>query len=168
MDIYYWKSKQNEDNRGVFSKITTPDASEFLKKFNVQDLFLTKSRKNVIRGMHLQVKEFSSNRIIHVSKGEINDLLLDLRAGVFDKKINRFSRRLGPQCEFDSIYVPAGVAHGFETLEESEIIYLSDKVYSFEHDTGINPLSFSFPWINTNPIISERDINLPTLEEFLR
>jgi dTDP-4-dehydrorhamnose 3,5-epimerase len=167
MNVYYWKSKSIEDSRGIFSKIAVPNAAKYIDNFVLQDLFLTKSRKNVIRGMHLQVKEFSSNRIIHVSKGKINDLLLDLRGVKSREEITRFNEQIGPECEFDSIYVPAGVAHGFETLEEAEIIYLSDKVYSFTHDTGINPLSINFTWINSEPIISERDLNLPTLEEFL-
>lgn len=166
MEVVYWKSKKSFDSRGIFSKIANENSviadSHF--SFEIKDMFLTTSRANVIRGMHLQTSNFASNRIIHVTSGEIDDVLVDLR---LNDKINQFTEKLGPDLNFDTVFVPAGIAHGYESLKDSEIIYLSDAPYSKTHDIGFNPLSFDYKWFTKSPIISDRDRDLPSFEDFV-
>ena len=166
MDVVYWKSKKSFDSRGIFSKIANEDSviANIGFSFQIKDMFLTSSRINVIRGMHLQTNNFASNRIIHVISGEINDVLVDLR---LSKTLNQFSEKLGPDSNFDTVFVPAGIAHGYESLSDSKIIYLSDAPYSKTYDIGFNPLSFNYKWFTKNPIISDRDRDLPSFKVFL-
>jgi dTDP-4-dehydrorhamnose 3,5-epimerase len=56
------------------------------------------------------------------------------------------------------VYIPIGLAHGFEVLSETAIMmYKVSSVYSPEHDTGILWNSVNIPWQIRNPIISQRD-----------
>jgi dTDP-4-dehydrorhamnose 3,5-epimerase len=166
--IFYWKASKVIDNRGSFMKVLTSEALIKIGGFKVQDYFITKSAANVIRGMHLQVADYKNNRIIFVNRGKVEDVLIDLR-DLEDKTSppRKNVMYLGPEEELDCAFVPAGVAHGFATIKEAEIIYLSDKTYSAEHDRGFNPLSFSHIWEIANPILSERDEDLPSLKDFV-
>lgn len=166
--IFYWKASGVTDNRGSFMKVLTLEVRTKIGEFRVQDYFLTQSLQTVIRGMHLQVGEYMNNRIIFVNKGKVEDVLIDLRD--WQDKTSQPRKNvmyLGPEEEFDCVFVPAGVAHGFATIKEAEIIYLSDKIYSAEHDKGFNPLSFSHTWEIANPILSERDEHLPSVKNFV-
>lgn len=162
--VRYWKSSKHIDQRGDFSKIFSYSLVKNVSKFEVLDCFISNSNKNVIRGMHLQIGEFASNRIIHVLKGKILDVLVDLRH--LDASPLVTSRYLGPEEDFDAFFVPAGIAHGYEVLENSTVIYLSDKEYSKSHDKGINYNSINFNWLCNNPIVSDRDLNLPDFANF--
>ena len=162
--VVYWKTSTQRDNRGEFKKIINMPQLQIIPKFEIKDYFVSNSEINVVRGMHLQVGEFASNRIIYVQKGKILDVLVDLKAT--ENSPNFASEVLGPLESFDALYVPAGVAHGYEALDESSVIYLSDKAYSPLHDKGFNYKSFDFNWHSNNPILSERDLNLPSFSEF--
>ncbi|CAB4572753.1 unannotated protein [freshwater metagenome] len=162
--VFYWKTLAENDTRGNFTKIISDSQVEVLPEFNVLDFFSSISRANVIRGMHLQIGEFASNRIIYVQTGKIIDVLLDLNGNSKNPII--LSEILGPNEEFDSIYVPAGIAHGFKAIQQSSVTYLADKKYSTAHDKGIKFDSFGFNWNCEKPIISIRDINLPKLVDF--
>lgn len=166
-DVFYWKTLKTQDNRGVFTKIFTAEILPKIKNFNVQDYFLTNSKKAVIRGMHLQVNEHANNRVIFVNHGKVEDVLIDVR-NWNDKAAlpHKNSMYLGPEEEFDCVFVPAGVAHGFATIKDAEVVYLSDKNYSIAHDRGFNPLSFSHTWDVDRPVLSKRDENLPNLKDF--
>ena len=160
-----WKSQLLFDQRGSFEKVLDANLSE-IKKFTVRDIFITKSVPRVIRGMHLQVGNYSNNRIINVCSGEVLDILVDLRP---DSKqyLQVTSFTLGSQAENNTIFVPAGIAHGFLTIHEAKVLYLSDKQHHAAFDKGFNPLTFGHDWQIIDPIMSDRDKALPSLEEFL-
>ena len=65
------------------------------------------------------------------------------------------------------LYIPQGFAHGFCVLsEEAEIIYYCSQEYSPEHDRGIlwNDPKIGIHWPISDPILSDKDLQLPTLE----
>jgi dTDP-4-dehydrorhamnose 3,5-epimerase len=65
------------------------------------------------------------------------------------------------------VYIPIGLAHGFEVLSETAImIYKVSTVYSPEHDTGILWNSVNIPWQTRNPIISQRDQDFCCFDNF--
>ena len=125
--VIYWNTSTTLDNRGEFKKIINKVHLEQFPDFVVRDYFLCNSVTGVIRGMHLQVGEFASNRIIYVTHGKILDVLADLNQQA--KQPNVTSETLGSSESFDAIYVPSGIAHGYEVLENYSVISLADKVY---------------------------------------
>jgi len=168
MGLLYWKSTTVEDHRGMFTKIISEQNSEQIGDFPVKDFFSTKSHKSVVRGMHLQVGKFASNRIIFVKEGTIEDVVIDLRIKTNESmKFEKSVKILGPKEEFDCVYVPANIAHGYATLQNATILYLSNKRHSIESDQGFNPLSFSHNWQIKNPILSDRDNKLPFFRDFV-
>jgi len=94
------------------------------------------------------------------------DVLLDLRPSS-NTFLNIFSIELNslfPQA----IYVPSGVAHGFQSVEDnSQMLYFSDKVYNSDFDSGVAPIQFGIDWPMKVKGISKRDASLPTLSEYL-
>ena len=124
------------------------------------------SPKNVLRGLHFQNSPKSQAKLVNVIAGKIFDVAVDLRKGsaYYGKWVGEVlsseNRRM--------LYIPEGFAHGFCVLSDiAEVVYQCSNEYSKEHDRGI---SWSDPAININwpiktPILSEKDANLPNLEQ---
>lgn len=164
--VYIIEPKTYRDNRGIFRK--TYHDSDFRKNgidpvFN--ESFYTVSGKNVIRGMHFQVPPHDYGKLVYVADGEILDVILDLRknAPTFGKSIPvNLSGENAKQ-----VYIPKGFAHGFAVLSESATVtYLQTAMHSVEHDRGIRWDSFGFDWGIDNPVLSERDVNFPALNDY--
>lgn len=155
------------DDRGIFVKTFNRDLFEgtALQEFSLEEEFFTNSFKDVIRGLHFQVPPFDHNKVVSCTVGEVTDVLVDLRTK---------SRTYGKCCSvalnsevYQSVYIPAGVAHGFISRSENSTMYYKvDKKYSAEHDTGIAWDSFCFDWGCDAPIISARDRKFPGLAKF--
>ena len=66
--------------------------------------------------------------------------------------------------------VPEGFAHGFAALEETWFCYKCTNVYSKPHEAGIvwNDPDLNIQWPIDNPVISDKDMQLPTFSELLR
>ena len=86
---------------------------------------LSKSKKNVIRGLHLQ-KKFQQDKFVSVIKGKFFDVVLDLRekSKTYGK---RYSIILSDKNSI-SLFVPAGFAHGFCGLENDNLVFYCIKM----------------------------------------
>jgi dTDP-4-dehydrorhamnose 3,5-epimerase len=149
------KSKNFYDSRGYFR--------ETFKKKIIKKSFifgcLSKSKKHVLRGLHLQTK-FSQAKFITVLKGKIFDVIVDLRKNskTFGKS---FSITLSAESP-KSLIVPRGCAHGFLSLDKENIIYyLCDNYRSKKHEIGINwrDKDLNIEWPIKKPKISNKDKN---------
>tara|TARA_B110000027_G_scaffold130309_1_gene152943 strand:- start:953 stop:1351 length:399 start_codon:yes stop_codon:yes gene_type:complete len=125
------------------------------------------SKKNVLRGMHLQTKK-SQGKYISVIKGEILDVVVDLRKNskTFKKKfITRLSEK-----NSKSIFIPPGFAHGFYTIaKENYIIYSCTNYRSKTHEISLNwkDEDLDIAWPCKKPIISKKDNEGMTLKKLL-
>jgi dTDP-4-dehydrorhamnose 3,5-epimerase len=126
------------------------------------------SKKGVIRGLHFQLAPYAQGKLVTVIKGKVVDVAVDLRKGspTFGKVY---------YCTLDSekhnmLMVPEGFAHGFAALEESIFSYKCTNVYHKPSEGGIvwNDPDLNIQWPVTNPIVSGKDQQLPTLKELLR
>ena len=155
-----------KDERGSFVKM-------FQKSFfeekgineDFKEFYYTKSKEDVIRGMHCQTPPHEHSKIITVIQGTVIDVILDLRKNsktfksFFDVELSRENRK--------SIYVPTGCLHGFGVLSDTSIVtYLTSSEYKPDFDTGIQFDSFGYDWIIKNPILSDRDQKLIELRKF--
>lgn len=132
---------------------------------NFKETWFTKSHKNVIRAMHLQLGELPCEKLVSVLKGSILDVILDLRA---DSKTfgQYYAYELNDKSSI-SLYIPIGCAHGYKVLDDNTLtMYLATEVNSPKDDVGIRWDSFGFDWNLNNPILSKRDLELPSFNDF--
>jgi dTDP-4-dehydrorhamnose 3,5-epimerase len=95
-------------------------------------------------------------------RGAIYDVIVDLRRESPTFR-NHFAVQLDPQ-NGKMLYVPAGFAHGFQTLEDNtEVFYQMSQIYSAEHARGVrwNDPAFGIRWPEDQRTILERDQNYP-------
>jgi dTDP-4-dehydrorhamnose 3,5-epimerase len=160
------ESFHSSDSRGSFLKILKHEELLTIPEFELEEVFFSTSLQGTIRGMHLQVKEASNWRFIQVLHGQAFDVLLDLRRSettFLDTQINILSEE-SPQ----TLIVPPGVAHGFQALTDIEMIYLTSHRYAPDLDKGVSPFSIGVEWPLEVTSISERDSNLPILQEYIK
>jgi dTDP-4-dehydrorhamnose 3,5-epimerase len=162
--VTYLNSTTTEDERGSFTKVFSA-LDQNLSSFSAAEVFYSESRKGVIRGMHLQVNDSENERLILIASGLIQDVLLDLRPKSATY-LNFQSKILSPR-DTSTVYVPAGVAHGFLALEDSVTFYLSSKEYDQQSDKGIDSLSCGIHWNLNDAIRSPRDQTLPKLSDWI-
>ena len=162
--IKIFKSKIFYDNRGYFKEV-------YKKKLlaNKELIFdcVSVSKKNVLRGLHLQIKN-SQAKFVTVIKGEIFDVAVDLRknSNTFGKY---FSIILSDKGTYSTIYIPEGFAHGFCGLEKENIVYYGCSNYrEKKHEIGIvwNDKDLKIKWPIKKPILSKKDLNNILFEEY--
>jgi len=124
------------------------------------------SKKNVIRGLHFQSSPGQA-KLIRCTRGRILDVAVDIRpdSPTFKKS---FSIELSSDNN-KMLMIPAGFAHGFAALEESEVQYKCSSTYNSKTEKSIcfNDSEFSIDWMVANPIISDRDRTAPSFKEVL-
>ncbi len=167
-DIILIKPKTFNDERGFF--LETYKESEFFsngisEKF-VQDNYV-KSQAKVLRGLHYQQAPYEQAKLIRCIKGRIIDIAVDIRPNS-----DTFGQHLKTELSEDNkllLYIPKGFAHGYVVLSnEAEIHYKVSCEYNPEFEKGIfwKDKNLEIDWdIDFEPIISEKDKNLPNLEE---
>jgi dTDP-4-dehydrorhamnose 3,5-epimerase len=96
-------------------------------------------QKGSVRGMHFQTAPFAETKFVSCLKGEVFDVVVDLRAGS-PTFLQWHSEILSAdnQC---SLLIPEGFAHGFQTLSaDCEMLYLHTQKFDTASSSGINPL----------------------------
>ena len=127
---------------------------------------MSKSKKNVIRGLHLQ-KEFRQDKFVSVVKGKIFDVVVDLR-----KKAKTYGKKYSiilSEKNSTSLFIPAGFAHGFCTMAKENLVFYGCTNYrSKDDEIGIlwNDSELKIKWPIKNPIISQKDRKLRTFYDF--
>lgn len=158
------------DSRGFFSETFRKDLLESFsqQKFDFCQSNLSRSKKGVLRGLHFQTYPYSQTKLLSVSKGEILDLIVDLRKNS-DTYGGGIKIILNDSNHFQ-LLIPKGFAHGFLVLSEiADINYQVDNYYNKDYDFGINSLdpklNFDLKSYCKEIIRSPRDCNLPDLED---
>ena len=134
------------DERGGFIKIFHQESFAHLGlESTFQECFFSYSHKGVLRGMHFQIPPHDCTKLVYVSSGKIEDVVLDIRkySASFGEAFHITLDSACAQC----LYIPSGFAHGFLSLEEGSIVhYLQTKLYAPQSDSGILYDSFGFDW----------------------
>jgi dTDP-4-dehydrorhamnose 3,5-epimerase len=159
---FAFKVSPFEDDRG--SLIRVFDSVELFPNFNVvQASYVENPQKGTLRGLHFQTGKFAENKIIQCITGSIFDVQVDLRPNSHTFK-KSFSITLGPEEEFQGIFIPKNCAHGYLTLEKnSNLIYLMDNKYSVGDSQGLNwdNEEVEINWPLDPAVISKKDLSLP-------
>ena len=161
--VEYFDGKEINDLRGSFNKLFSIQWDKSIS-INLEEVFVTSSVKGTTRGMHIHIGPSKNWKIISVVAGTIFDVLVDLRATSESfLKINEKKLSAGA-----SILLPPGIAHGFQALENTNLLYLSSKSRVEKLDVGFNVQSLKIDWPLNFEIQSERDNNLPNIDSFLK
>lgn len=160
-----WPAIHSSDSRGSFSKVlSAPIRSTMGYDFTVREIFWNRSRQGVIRGMHLQLPPHQGAKVVWVTAGEIRDVVVDLRPS---------SPTFRQHCVFEMdsssglLFIPVGCANGFEVLSNEAVVnYAQECDYVPMSDSGVRWNSFGCQWRTNVPVVSDRDMTLPTLETF--
>lgn len=165
---YLIQSFCTEDSRGRFVKFYHDEIfSSRGITLNFKELFYTVSCKKTLRGIHFQEPRHQG-KLIHCVKGQILDLLVDLR---------NYSPAFG-QWQFitldaerpSSVFLPEGIGHAYLALEDSVVCYCCNELFYAEDDTGIiwNDEELNIQWPldmiggEKQLILSDKDRTLQT------
>ncbi len=124
------------------------------------------SKKGVLRGLHLQNPPFEQGKLVFVVSGRAIDVAVDIRRD--SPTYGQHEKFLLDGEKSNMIYLPPGFAHGFLTLEETNLTYKCTNYYDKNSETGIlwNSPDLNIDWGMENPLISEKDAVLPKFSEF--
>jgi dTDP-4-dehydrorhamnose 3,5-epimerase len=162
--VYLIEPERREDERGFFARTWCQQEFEAhgLEPRLAQCSISYNRRAGTLRGMHLQTRPHEEVKVVRCTAGAIHDVLLDLR-----RESPTYLRWMAADLTADNrhaLYVPAGIAHGFQTLtDHSEVFYQISEFYHPECASGVrwdDPL-FGIPWPLPDPILSEKDKAYP-------
>ncbi len=154
-DLVIIQNKKYKDSRGFFMELLK---NKDLKK-NFPFVVCSYSKKNVIRGLHIQTKN-PQGKYISVLKGKIIDIVIDLRKS--SKTFGKTFKIILSDKNCKSLFIPPGFAHGFCGLDrDNYIIYNCTKYRHAKSEIGINykDKELKIKWPTKKPIISKKDKN---------
>ena len=157
-----------EDHRGFFMEsYNKREFEELGLNFNfVQDNHSLSTKAGTLRGLHYQLNPKAQTKVVRCLRGAIYDVVVDIRIG--SPTFGQWVGVILSEHNRRQIVVPKGFAHGILTLTpNTEILYKVDEYYSPEHDRAIrwNDPEIGIEWPTSEPILSEKDKNAPTLKE---
>jgi dTDP-4-dehydrorhamnose 3,5-epimerase len=154
-----------KDKRGYFLETYNKEtfAKAGIKTPFMQDN-LSYSTKGVLRGLHFQSPPFAQAKLVSVISGRVLDVAVDLRKD--SPTYGKYAKVLLDAEKRNMFLVPEGFAHGFLALEDSIFSYKCSNLYNKEAESGIiwNDSELAIDWDFSNPIVSEKDILLPSFK----
>ena len=168
------KPKVFLDNRGYFFE--SWNHSEFNKIISRQVNFVqdnhSESKFGVIRGLHYQLRPKAQAKLVRCSKGEIFDVLVDIRKD--SRTYGEWSSIILNEQNKLQFWIPEGFVHGFMSLKNfSEVQYKTNEYWDKEHERSLywkdSDLNINWPLANSNEenkiIINDKDSIAPNLKE---
>jgi dTDP-4-dehydrorhamnose 3,5-epimerase len=157
-----------EDERGFFAR--TYSHSDFVERgldpAVAQCSVSFNHRRGTVRGLHFQVAPQEEVKLVRVTRGVLWDVIVDLRPGS-----STFRKHFAIVLSADAgsqLYIPKGMAHGFQTLEDrTEVSYQISVPYAPDAARGYrwDDPSFAVPWPEPVTVMSEKDRGLPLFGE---
>jgi len=166
-DLLLMKPQVFHDSRGFFFETYNERelAGLGIHYRFVQDNY-SRSRKNVLRGLHYQIRQ-PQGKLVRVVSGEVFDVAVDLR-----RSSPTFGKWTGHTLSAENkhvLWVPPGFAHGFLVLSEwAEFEYKATDFYAPEHERTIlwNDADLAIEWpLSAPPELSEKDARGPAFRE---
>ncbi|MGH8132135.1 MAG: dTDP-4-dehydrorhamnose 3,5-epimerase [Steroidobacteraceae bacterium] len=149
------------DARGFFARSVCVEEfrAHGLPADFVQSSISYNRRRGTLRGLHFQWPPSREGKLVRCVRGAIHDVLVDLRPG--QPTYLQHRAVVLDQDKRDAVFIPAGVAHGFQTLaDDAEILYQMTDFHAPDLAAGVrwdDPL-FGVAWpIARDVVISQRD-----------
>jgi dTDP-4-dehydrorhamnose 3,5-epimerase len=157
-----------EDERGYFYESFN---TQKLNDLGIHENFVqdnqSLSNKGVLRGLHFQIPPMAQGKLVRVVKGSVYDVAVDIR-----KDSPTYGQHFGVELNESNklmLWVPAGFAHGFCTLEDQTIFsYKCTNYYDPKSESGIswNDPDLEINWGLQNPTLSLKDQNNVAFKAF--
>jgi len=160
-DVLVVEPKVFGDDRGFFFE--SFNARDFERATGLKPEFVqdnhSRSVKNVLRGLHYQIKQ-PQGKLVRVVLGEVFDVAVDLR-----KSSETFGRWVGVRLSAENkkqLWIPEGFAHGFMVISEvAEFLYKATDYYAPEHERSLlwsDPrVAVDWPLEGVQPLLSPKD-----------
>ena len=151
-----------DDDRGFFTR--TFDKQEF-QKHDLENDFVQSSlsynrKKGTLRGMHFQLSPYGETKIVKCVQGKIFDVIIDLRKN--SSTFKQWESNELNSSDNKILYIPKGIAHGFQTLEDnSEVFYQISEYHNPKFYRGIrfDDSNFKIKWPLPISVMSINDKN---------
>ena len=159
-----YKKNSFNDKRGYTRELFL---NKLLNKKFPFDL-ISLSKKNVIRGLHLQIKK-PQGKFITVLKGKIFDVVVDCRKN--SKTFGQYFSIVLSEKQNSSLFIPEGFAHGYCSLTQDSLLHYKMTEYRDKKlERGIlwNDKDLNIKWPLKNPIISVKDKTNISFKNFIR
>ncbi len=169
-DVKVIVPKKFGDARGFFSEVYSRKAFEAagIRSDFVQDNHSLSAETGVVRGLHFQLPPAAQDKLVRVVRGAVLDVAVDIRRSspTFGKHVTQI---LSAE-NWTQLFIPAGFAHGFVTLEpNTEVIYKVTAYYAPDRDRGIrwNDPALGIEWgvDEAKAVLSEKDKKNPLLAD---
>jgi dTDP-4-dehydrorhamnose 3,5-epimerase len=159
---YLVEPEPRGDERGFFARLF--DADEFethglASRFPQINNSLSRYA-GTLRGLHYQIAPAGEAKLLRCVRGAVFDVVLDLRER--SPTFGRWAGKTLTPANLLMMYVPAGCAHGFLTLEpDTEVIYLASTPYVGAQERIIrwNDPKFAIDWPRAPVVLSDKDRN---------
>jgi dTDP-4-dehydrorhamnose 3,5-epimerase len=157
------------DARGFFAETYSSKAllEHGVDTVFVQDNHSLSAQVGTVRGLHFQAPPHAQDKLVRVGRGRILDVAVDIRKGS-----PTYGQWVGAELTFDNgrqLLVPAGMAHGFVTLESgTEVIYKCSDFYAPQTEGAVrwNDPEIGIDWgFDGTPVLSDKDAVAPLLAD---
>lgn len=159
-DVLLIEPKVFGDERGFFFESFNQNAFDEATGLSVtfvQDNH-SKSMKNVLRGLHYQVRQ-AQGKLVRVVQGEVFDVAVDIRKN--SPTYGQWTGEILSAGNRRQLWIPAGLAHGFLVLSETaEVLYKTTDYYAPEYERCIiwNDPELGIDWpLSGEPVLSVKD-----------
>ena len=162
-DLKVYKKDTFKDKRGYFRELFLNKTIDKKFPFDVMSF----SKKNVLRGLHLQVKK-PQGKFVTVLRGRIFDVALDCRKN--SKTFGKYFSYILSENKNNSLYIPEGFAHGFCSLSDNTVMHYKCTNYrDKKSEIGIlwNDSELNIKWPIKYPLLSKKDKNNITFQDFI-
>ena len=158
------------DDRGFFfesyNKQAFAEATGFGGEF-LQDNH-SRSVRGVVRGLHYQVPPREQGKLVRCVAGEVFDVAVDIRRS--SPSFGRWTGAVLSEENHRQLWVPSGFAHGFMAISDvADVQYKTTAYHAPDSERSIRwddpTIGIEWPDVVVDPILSERDLAAPTLDQ---
>lgn len=161
------RPQRSADDRGHFARLWCQEefALHGIAMSMVQANTSFNHHRGTLRGLHFSAAPAREGKLVRCARGVVHDVILDLRVGSAT-----YLRHVAIELRSDeatALYVPPGLAHGFQTLEDQcEMHYLMTEAYRPELARGVryDDPAFDINWPLPVALIHERDRGYPDFD----
>ncbi len=169
-DVKLIRPRIFSDSRGFFFELYNKAnfAAVHVNCDFVQDNVSHSRQPGTVRGLHFQTAPYAQAKLVQIMRGRVFDVAVDLRAG--SPSYGKHVSAILDAGTAGQVFIPAGFAHGFMTLEPDCIVtYKVDAPYAPANEGGIlwdDPdLAIAWPSQGHVPLLSDKDQRLPRLRD---